>query len=140
MTNKDAIRMLFSEVLNKGRHELLDILIDPAYVEHNPVPGQLAGAEGIRNKLVSLILSFPDIQFVLEDCITEGDLVAARYLWKGPQKGDHSGIPATGRKVNVAGMDIYRFRNGKIIEHWDCADMQGLFRQPGYPGRNNEFS
>ena len=131
MTNKDAIRLLFSEILNKGRYELLDDLIDATYFEHNPVPGQLPGAEGIRNKLKAFTRSFPDLQFVLEDCIAEGDLVAARYHWEGTQNGDFFGIPPTGRKVSVAGMDFYRFRNDKLVEHWDCADMQGLLRQLG---------
>jgi steroid delta-isomerase-like uncharacterized protein len=131
MTGKDKIRMLFSEILNRGRHELLDDLIDPSYTEHNPVPGQLPGAEGIRNKLEAFTRAFPDLQFVLEDCIGEGDLVAARYHWEGTQKGELFGIPATGKKVSVAGMDFYRFRDGKLVEHWDCTDMQGLLRQLG---------
>jgi Predicted ester cyclase len=131
MTDKDAIRMLFSEILNKGRYELPDDLVGVMYVEHNPVPGHLPGAEGIRNKLKAFTLSFPDLQFGLEDCIAEGDLVAARYHREGTQKGDFFGIPATGRRVSVAGMDSYRFGDGKLVGHRDCADMQGLFRQPG---------
>jgi predicted ester cyclase len=122
--------MVFSEILNGGRQELLDDLIDPAYVEYNPVPGQLPGAEGIRKKLEAFMIAFPDLRFVREDCIAEGDLVAAWYYREGTQEGDFFGIPITGRKVSVAGMD-FTGSGTKNRGARDRVDMQGLMKQLG---------
>jgi steroid delta-isomerase-like uncharacterized protein len=130
-TNKQRIRMLFEEVLNHGSVGLLDDLISGDYIDHNPVPGQGPGAEGIRNKLKGLREAFPDIRFLLEDLVAENDLVAARYHWKATQTGPFMGLPPTGNQVDVKGMDFYRIRDGKLVEHWDSVDQLGLMQQLG---------
>jgi steroid delta-isomerase-like uncharacterized protein len=130
-TNKQRIRMLFEQVLNRGTAELLDDLISGDYLDHNPVPGQAPGAEGIRNKLKSLRAAFPDIRFFLEDLVAENDLVAARYYWKATQTGPFMGLPPTGNQVVVKGMDFYRLKDGKLVEHWDSVDQLGLMQQLG---------
>lgn len=123
--------MLFEQVLNPGNAGLPDDIISGDYVDHNPVPGQAPGAEGIRNKLKSLREAFPDIRFLLEDLVAGNDLVAARYHWKATQKGSFMGLPPTGNQVDVKGMDFYRLRDGKLVEHWDSVDQPGLMQQLG---------
>jgi steroid delta-isomerase-like uncharacterized protein len=131
MDNKAPIKRLFAEVLNQGRLDLLDELIGEAYTEPNPVPGQLPGAPGIKAKLQALRRAFPDLRFILEDLIGEGERVAARYHWEGTQQGEFMGLQPTGKKVSVRGMDFYRLENGRIVEHWDNVDEIGLLRQLG---------
>ena len=72
MDNTTVIRRLVDEVLNAGTLELLDGLIAPGYVEHNPAPGQTAGAAGVRLRVRELREAFPDLRFVLEDLLGEG--------------------------------------------------------------------
>lgn len=40
-------------------------------------------------------------------------------------------IPATGKKIDVDGVDIARFRDGKAVEHWAYYDELGMMRQLG---------
>lgn len=129
--NKQRIRMLFDWILNQHDEGLLDDLLAPNYVDHNPVPGQAPGAEGIRNKLKDLRAAFPDIRFFLEDLVAENDLVAARYYWKATHTGTFLGLPPTGKQVMVRGMDFYRLSGGKLVEHWDSVDQLGLMQQLG---------
>ncbi len=129
--NKTLVRRLFDAVLNDGRLELLDELVAPAYVENNPVPGQKPGAEGVKGKLRTLRSAFPDLHFVIESLVAEGSLVAARYHWEGTHKGTFLGIPPTGRRVVVRGMDFYRFADGRLVEHWDNVDEFGMLSQLG---------
>ena len=60
-----------------------------------------------------------------------GSLVAARYHWEGTHKGTFLGIPPTGRRIVVRGMDFYRFADGRIVEHWDNVDEFGMLSQLG---------
>ncbi len=129
--NKTLVRRLFDAVLNQGRVEILDELIAPGYVENNPVPGQKPGADGVKTRLKGLRGAFPDIRFVLESLVAEGTLVAARYHWEGTHKGTFLGIPPTGRKIVVRGMDFYRFVDGRLVEHWDNVDEFGMLSQLG---------
>jgi predicted ester cyclase len=41
------------------------------------------------------------------------------------------GIPPTGNKVEVGGLNIWRIENGKIVEDWEDADMSGWMMQLG---------
>jgi steroid delta-isomerase-like uncharacterized protein len=131
MDNQGVILRLFAEVLNRGNLDILDELIGEPYTDHNPVPGQLPGAAGVRVKLQALRRAFPDIRFVLEDLVAAGATVAVRYYWEGTQQGEFLGRPASGKAVHVHGMDFYRLRHGQIIEHWDNVDELGLLRQLG---------
>jgi len=42
------------------------------------------------------------------------------------------GRPPTGRKVTVDVIDIARFRDGRIVEHWGIPDQLGLMIQLGF--------
>jgi predicted ester cyclase len=40
-------------------------------------------------------------------------------------------IPPAGRAVALSGINIFRLRNGKIVERRGVLDQLGLMRQPG---------
>jgi predicted ester cyclase len=61
--------------------------------------------------------------------VAEDDKVAVRATFRGTQKGEFFGIPATGKEVTVSLMLIYRIANGKIVEHWMNADQLSLMQQ-----------
>lgn len=129
--NKELIRKLFVEVLNGRDLPALDGLISRDYTDHNPVPGTPDGVEGIKAKLSAMLQTFPDLAFDLGDLVAENDLVAARYQWSGTQKGAFLGVPPTGEKVRVEGMDFYRIKGCRIVEHWDNVDTLSLLQQLG---------
>jgi predicted ester cyclase len=41
------------------------------------------------------------------------------------------GVAATGRRVEVMGIDLVHLADGEIIEHWGEFDAMGLLRQIG---------
>ena len=130
--NRECVKRMFDEVLNKGKLGLLDTLIGAAYVDHNPAPGQAAGAAGVKSRIETLRGAFPDLRYTLEEVIAEGDLVAARYSWRGTHKGEaFLGIPPSGKSILVRGMDLFRLREGRIVEHWDNVDELGMLTQLG---------
>lgn len=131
MDNKAVIRRLFAEVLNGGKLDLLDRMIGADYVEHNPAPGQAAGAAGVRARIETLRAAFPDLRFVLEDLVGEGEIVAARYHWQGTHQGAFLGVAPTQRRLTVRGMDFYRLHGGLVVEHWDNVDEFGMLTQLG---------
>ena len=131
MDIKSIIRQLFDRVLNEGDLDFLDQIISDDYVDHNPLPGVPPGREGVRIKIKALRRAFPDIQFILEDVISDGAIAAARYRWQGTQKEEFAGIAPTRKTVEVGGMDFYRVEKEKISEHWHTIDELGLLRQLG---------
>jgi len=65
--------------------------------------------------------------------LEEGDRVAERATARATHLGDFNGIPPTGRKVSWTEQHLYRFRDGKIVEHWADVDIAGLMAQIGAP-------
>jgi predicted ester cyclase len=43
------------------------------------------------------------------------------------------GMPATGRTVSFAYMDMYAIAHGQIVEVWHVEDVAGMMRQLGAP-------
>ena len=68
---------------------------------------------------------------VPEKLIAEGDLVTIYWIARGTNTGTGNGLPATGKKVEQAGITIWRIVNGKIKEEWSAFDQLSMMQQLG---------
>jgi steroid delta-isomerase-like uncharacterized protein len=131
--NKDALRRLYEEVINTGELDRSGEFIAADMVDHEHAPGteDLQGTE-LFNQYFSMIRSaFPDFEGVVEDMVAEGDKVAARVTIRGTHRGEFMGIPSSGNRIEVTGIDIARFADGKMVEHWGNFDDLGMMQQLG---------
>ena len=90
-THRDFFKQ-FVQFINTADENLAQQLISPVAKFH--VPGQLEPLQGPKGYLmiISMMRSgFPDIQWTLEDLITEGDKVAARFTMRGTHNGEFFG-------------------------------------------------
>jgi steroid delta-isomerase-like uncharacterized protein len=76
-------------------------------------------------------LGFPDLRVEVLDQIAEGDAVVTRTMAAGTHTGTFQGVPATGRTVQIDGISIERYRNGRVAERWDQFDLLGMLQQLG---------
>jgi predicted ester cyclase len=65
--------------------------------------------------------------------VAEGDLVMERWTANATHLGTLMGIPPTGKPVSFAGVILYRFSDGKIVEMWWAWDTMGMMRQITQP-------
>lgn len=128
--NKVVARRIYDEVLNKRDLDLLDELVRPDYIEHDPLPGQRTGLDGIKDRY-SMLIEALDPHFSIEDVIAEGDKVVVRWINSGTNVGDFLGAPATGRTFSTPGIDIYRLEDGMLAEHWHVVDVYSQLVQLG---------
>ena len=119
------------EVINQGRYEAADELVEENFVELDPLPGQQQGREGLKDLIRMMRLAFPDIHWVVEETVASGDKVVSRFRWTGTQRGDFLGIPATGRSVNVPGVVIDRLEGGKMADSRILMDTLAMMQQLG---------
>jgi predicted ester cyclase len=80
------------------------------------------GHDGARQSVALYLTLFPDLSFEVNDQVTEGDKVASRWTLRGTHKG---------RQVELRGIVISRFDDGRIIEDWAASDTLELVRQLG---------
>ncbi len=129
--NKATYRRFVDEVMHHGRLEVVDELIAPDAVDHAAMPGMPPGREGVKMRMAMLRTAFPDLHLTLDDQVAEGETLANRFTIRGTNSGTFMGMPATGKPVVVTGIDLIRWRDGQIAEHWVQLDMLGLLQQLG---------
>ncbi len=97
---------------------IADRLYAPDVVDHNPLPGQGPGLDGIKQLVAVYHAVFPDLSVSTDDVVASGDRVAVRWTATGTHQGDQLGVPATGKQVRLTGIDILRIEDGRVIERW----------------------
>jgi steroid delta-isomerase-like uncharacterized protein len=126
-----AIICRYVDATNAGELDLFDLFVDEDYIENEPIPGQGLGREELKKAYVVFNGPFPDLEYIFEDLIAEGDLVFGRGVISGTHKGDFMGIPATGKKIRWTGTRLFRLENGQVMEGWINLDMLGMMQQMG---------
>ncbi len=130
--NKAIVVHLYQEVFNRGNLQLAEKLVSDEAVEHDPnglpVP---PGWRGLQAVATMLRAAFPDGHQTIEDLVAEGDKVVARLTFQGTHRGTFLGSAATGKRITVTMMHVYRFADGKVAEAWANRDDLGVMRQLG---------
>lgn len=119
------------EVINQGRYEAADELVEENFVELDPLPGQEQGREGLKDVIRMMRSAFPDINWIVEETIASGDKVVSRFKWTGTNRGKFLGFPVTGRQVVVTGVVIDRLHAGKMADSRILMDSMGMMQQLG---------
>jgi steroid delta-isomerase-like uncharacterized protein len=130
--NKAIIRRLYEEIWNKRKVELVGEIISPSHALQAPnVSGSAVGPEAYKRQLMLFFAGYPDVHFLVEDTIAEGDKVVACWTLSGTHRGEYLGIPATNKKVSVDGITIHHIANGKIMDSYSNWDALGMMQQLG---------
>jgi steroid delta-isomerase-like uncharacterized protein len=133
MTKEDnlAVQQKFGDAVNSGNLEQLRALIAADCVDHDPAPDQGVGPEGYIRMFGALRTAFPDLAVSGEQLVIDDDKIALAYTMTGTQNGEFMGIAPTGRKIRARGVQIARFKDGKMVERWGSSDQLGILQQIG---------
>ncbi len=116
--NKDLVRRLFEEVFPAGDPAGVRELVAPATIDHNPMPGQPAGVEGIEYVMATLLTAYPDLRFTVDDLVAEADRVAIQWTMRGTHMGPMLDQAPSNQPVSQTAIVIFRIADGKIAERW----------------------
>lgn len=135
MSNAQTVSLVqrFQTDFINGHHvDALDTLLDENFTIHLAgMPTPVQGRKVFKQMAAGYFTAFPDLHEEADLLLADGDRVAAHVTWTGTHLGEFGGIPATGKKVRVTGMRIFRVANGRIAEEWSIDDMMGLMQQLG---------
>jgi steroid delta-isomerase-like uncharacterized protein len=130
--NKAIVRKLIDEAFNHGNLKVLDELVGPECILHDPsAPDMGKGPEAARRAVSLYRAAFPDLRVTVEDMLSDGDKVVTRWSARGTHRGAFGAIGPTGKTGVTTGIEIDRLLNGKIVEVWVNWDESGLMRQLG---------
>jgi steroid delta-isomerase-like uncharacterized protein len=130
--NKAIARRWSEELWSQGNLAVADEIVAKDYLRHDPGDPFVAhGPEDVKRLVTGLRSMLPDLRIEVEDMFAEGDKVVVRYTGIGTDSAGYMGKPPTGKQVRSAAIQIFRFKDGKIVESWTARDDLGIMRQLG---------
>ena len=129
--NKAIVRRATEEFYNQGHVERAAHFYAATYVHHDPAAPHVSDRDGLAASVRAFRAGCPDLQITIDDLLAEGDTVTKRWTLHATHTGDLYGIPPTGKRITVSGLELYRFANGKIAECWLGYDNLSLMQQLG---------
>ena len=129
--NRAVATHFYEEVINKHNVEAIDDFAAPNYLEHQYDTHYDSDRKGIKKAFTDYFTAFPDMRVKVNFMIAEGDLVTAQITTTGTNSGPIYGQKGTKKKFEINGVDIIRFKNGKVEEHWGYAEEGKLLTQLG---------
>jgi predicted ester cyclase len=128
--NEAVVRRFFDEFCNGRRAEVADEIIASDYVSHGPQAPPAEGPEGVKAR-VGLYQDSVDGHWEVQEILSTGDRVIARWVGNGTHRGELMGIEPTGKSIGVEAISVFRVNGGKIAEEWTVWDALGLLQQVG---------
>ncbi len=96
------------------------------FVDHRPIPQFPNSKAGHIEMAKDWNRAFPDMKFYIEDMVVENNRLVARYIARGTHEGILLGIPGTGAKVELHGIDIFNFDGDYMTDWWHNEDFQSM--------------
>ena len=120
------------ECWNRGRIDLVDELVDAAFIDHLPFEAHLPdGINGLKSMIEHARRGFGDFHIDVEDMIAEDDRVVTRFLLRGTHDGPFIGLMPSHRQAQVEGIAIFRVEHHQIVDQWCMIDRNRFMRQLG---------
>lgn len=112
--------------INSGDLEALHTIFADDVLDHDPAPEQGSGPGGFITFFAGLREAFPDLAVEPDALVSDDDYVCTAYRLSGTHSGTFLGVEPTGRRMEVRGVQIARFEEGKIVERWGSTDELGI--------------
>ncbi|SDD26695.1 ester cyclase [Ruegeria marina] len=129
--NRKRAKDYFKAFATKDR-AWLEANVAATYIRNDStLPFEVVGPEGVLQLGDLLLGAFSEIELDVQDTVAEGDKVLVRLQFRGVHSGPFGDYQATGKRFDVAVLDLFRMENGKIAEQWPAIDNIGLQQQIG---------
>jgi steroid delta-isomerase-like uncharacterized protein len=129
--NKQTVRDFIDGLFSDGDQGAVTTYLAEDFINHDPPFGVPADRQGMGSAAAMMRAACPDWHSELHELIAEGDLVVERFTASGTQRGEVMGVAPTGRTISLPGINIFRLRDGLIVERWGRLDELAMLRQLG---------
>jgi len=131
--NKAIARRVFEEIFNQGKFQVADEIYAPDFVNH----GLHANADlQVDQAAVHFEKqACPDLKITYGPMVAEGDLVSVLWVFRGTDSARVGWVPATGAKIEVKGIMIWRIEDGRIRDEWTSMNELTVIGEVAYQVR-----
>ncbi len=125
--NEKRVRTYWIEVWSKGNVEAVRDFYAPVF----ELNGEETSVEDFVENARSWLDHFTDFHVEVQQVLECGPACVSRVIYHATHTADFETVPAQGRRVELSGIDIFEFREERVIRHWHEADHSTMFRQLG---------
>ncbi len=129
--NIAIVRKFFDVGPSKGNIAAADVLLHSEFTLHTPLPTPGPGIEEMNNVITTCRAAFHGLNVTINDIMADGNKVIARFTARGTHNGEFMGVPPTGKAIILTAIEIFRVKDGRIVELWGEVNMMGLMQQLG---------
>jgi predicted ester cyclase len=125
MTKEEMIAVIdrYHDLLDEEDWDALESLFTEDFIAHSEQSGDI---DGTRDTLMRILkiwrAAFTDLEWYVDDALVEGDKLVLQGWHAARHVGEWRGTVATGKRVDCAYIDIYRFEDGRISEYWGVSN------------------
>ena len=127
MERRDIERLVqrwTEEAIGEGRVDVFDELLTEDVLDRSgPVPSR--GVEPFKVRANAVRAAFTEIEIRVEDLLGDGKAIAWRWALTGTHAGTFAGVPPTGRRITLRGVNFQRLEGDRVAEHWTMVDVFG---------------
>ena len=121
--NKAIVNRLIKSYNERSDATANEVLAE-AYVRHLAGAPDTSGRDAFLDLVKYLLTIFPDHHINVEEILAEGDRVVTRITVRATHA-------TTGKQARWAGMMMFRFAEGRIVEEWAVEDFLSQQQQFG---------
>lgn len=129
--NIAIVRKFFDMGPSKGDIAAADALLHPEFSLHTPLPTPGPAIEEMNTVITTCRAAFHGLHVTIDDIMADGNKVIARFTARGTHNGEFMSVPPTGKAITLTAIEIFRVKDGKIVELWGEVNMMGLMQQLG---------
>lgn len=129
MTNEERVHAYWDRVWSRGEVEYANDFYAPTFLQNGNKVDAAEFAEGARDWRAK----FEAFNATVDRLFTIENGVVTQVTYRGRHTGDFQRVPATGREIEVTGLDVFLFENGRCLEHLHEADHYTMFLQLSAP-------
>ena len=123
--NVELFRAIIERGFSRGDTSVADEVCAESLIEHEYLArADLPGPQILRAQIQDARSSIQNLELTIEAIVETADTVWARCKATGTD-------PRSGKVVSIDVVDICRFSDGKLVEHWGVPDRFALLHQIG---------
>jgi len=122
---KTIARRFVEEIFNARKTEMTKNFVTPDIIYHG-MGEEVKSLEEFKKWVAEDLSAFPDMKVSILDDFGEQNKVAIRWSLKATHEKDFADFPATHKKFETQGVDIFHFEGDKIKEAWTIGNLSVL--------------
>jgi predicted ester cyclase len=127
----DGIQKVYA-MFASGNADSIGNFVATDFIDHETRPGVAStGLQGLKEMIARNHAAFPDLQMTVLSSAVDGNMVMVHFNFKGTNTGPLDNGATTNKPVDVNGVDVLRFENGKCVEHWGYMEESKMMEQLG---------